>query len=415
MGVRQRLYPTEDQQATLLEFCAHERFLINLSIEQFNFAARYRPRGGRSNWPTAKTRGRELTELRSELPWLAAGSLKAQQQALRIIDQAFRNWWSNPAHFRRPTFRSRHHTQGFRLVGAGQDYRIEKINRKWARIKVPKVATPIRFRLTVAWSRIADTRSCRITCDRSGRWHISFPGPQPEIERTPTGSIVGVDRGVANTVATSDGEVLHMPGLTAAEQRRWRKLEHELARRQKGSNRREHSRRQLARMRQRLNDRRSDWIEKATTDLVEKHDVIVLEQLHVRSMTKSARGTTATPGRNVAAKSGLNRAILAQRWGEFATRLEQKAETCGVVVTYFPARHTSTTCRHCGHIAASNRESQAVFRCVSCGYSANADTNAAETIRDRWVTTNRRGTRGDRTQRPRVAGSVKRQPPQLVT
>jgi putative transposase len=418
VGVRQRLSPTPEQAVLLGDFCAHERFLYNLAVEQFEFCLRHR-RGGRQMWPSAKTRSAELTELRGELPWLAAGSVKVQQQALRIVDRAFRNWWSNPGHFRRPTYRSRYDWWGMSLVGAGTDYTVRKINRRWAGVRIPKCPTPIRFRLTVNWDRITDTRSCRITRDPAGRWFISFPEPQPAFDRVNTGATVGIDRGVANTLATSDGALAHMPGLTPKETERWRRLERRLARQQRGSRRRESTRRDLATLRQRLNDRRSDWVEQTTTRLVRDHDLIVIERLNVSGMTRTAAGTVERPGTNVRQKSGLNRAILAQRWGEFATRLHQKADATSadarVGIITVPAHHTSQQCRRCSHTSAENRKSQAVFACIACGHTGRADVEAAINIRQRGTSHNlaRLTARGHRVagrgDLPAV-GSTKRQP-----
>jgi putative transposase len=425
MGTRQRLYPTPEQSALLDEFCAHERFLYNLAVEQYEFARTYRGRrsGGRQSWPNAKTRSAELTELRKELPWLALGSLKVQQQALRIVDRAYKNWRANPTHFRRPTFRSRGGWQGITLVGAGTDYDIRRINRRWCEIRVPKCATRIRFRLSVTWSQIADTRSCRITRDPAGRWFVSFPGPQPAFERQTTGSVVGIDRGIANTIATSNADMGHMPGLSAKEAERWLRLERRLTRQHKGSNRRNQTRLQLARMRQRLNDRLTDWIEQTTTALVREHDVIVLEKLRVTNMTRSARGTITEPGRNVSQKTGLNRAITAQRWAEFADRLNDKAnatpEHARCTVLTVAANHTSQRCRICDHTTPDNRKSQAVFECQSCGHTGHADTEAAINIRERGMghwpeRSTARGHRVAGRRDPGTPESTKRQPPPKV-
>jgi transposase len=94
-------------------------------------------------------------------------------------------------------------------------------------------------------------------------------------------------------------------------------------------------------------------------------------------MTRSAKGTVERPGRNVRQKAGLNRAILASGWGMFAARLEHKA--AGRLEKLAPA-FTSWRCSECGTVARKARERQAVFRCRSCGYSANADLNAAQNI-----------------------------------
>src|SRR5262249_14255781 len=104
---------------------------------------------------------------------------------------------------------------------------------------------------------------------------------------------------------------------------------------------------------------------------------IGVEDLDVRAMTRSARGSLQQPGRNVAQKAGLNRGILASGWGGLVQRLEQKASGRVIRVR---AAYTSQTCHASGHIAAESRESQALFRCVACGHTGNADVNAAKNI-----------------------------------
>jgi len=106
-------------------------------------------------------------------------------------------------------------------------------------------------------------------------------------------------------------------------------------------------------------------------------DLIRVEDLDIRGMTRSARGTLEQPGRGVRQKAGLNRGILANAWGGLVARLEHKAP--GRVEKIHPA-YTSQTCSVCGHCTPDNRESQAVFRCGACGHQANADVNAARTI-----------------------------------
>jgi transposase len=94
-------------------------------------------------------------------------------------------------------------------------------------------------------------------------------------------------------------------------------------------------------------------------------------------MTRSARGTAGNPGRNVAAKAGLNRGILRSGWGLLVRRLQDKAP--GRVEKIKP-QYTSQRCSACGHVDADSRESQARFACTACGFADNADVNAARNI-----------------------------------
>jgi IS605 OrfB family transposase len=358
------MYPTDAQADVMRMHCDHARFVWNLALEQCGHARRFGTYADQKAWD------RQLAEARRWSDWLAGGSSSVQQAALRDLRQAFRNWWGNPAHFRAPSWRSvRKGFQGFVV----RDLTWRRINRHWGEVQVPK-AGRVRFR----WSRRPqDAKSARVTLDRSGRWHVSFVAPQPEIVREPTGAVVALDLGVAATVTTSDGDHLHAP---TPDWRALARLQRRMARQQKGSNRRERTRQRIARARARDTDRRRDWTEKATTALVAAHDMIVVEDLKVAQMSRSARGTADAPGRNVRAKAGLNRSIRAQAWGEFRARLETKAATCGVQVVAVNPAHTSQRCHECGHTSPGNRESQAVFQCQGCGHTANADVNAAANI-----------------------------------
>jgi putative transposase len=348
---------------------------------------------------------RSLTEARKHT-WLGGGSSAVQQQALRDLDRAFQNWWKNPGHFSRPTWRKAVVNGGFYI----RDLSVRRINRRWGEVWV-------RFRISRQWADICACPSARVTLDRAGRWHVSFTTPQPAFERTPTGAVVGLDMGIAATVTTSDGEHLKMPELLSpGESQRKRRLQRRLARQRKGSARRARTRAQIARLSAREADQRKDWIEKATTALVRDCDVLCVEDLPVRNMVRSAKGTVTAPGKNVRQKAGLNRSISSRAWALFRKRLTDKAAAATdpdgsprpVAMVAVPPAYTSQRCSECGHTAKENRESQAVFLCRSCGCSANADVNAAINIRAAGLAVAGRGGT------PGVAGPVKRQPPCLV-
>jgi len=218
---------------------AHARFVFNLGLEQ------------RKMWHTFKrdtfrvgyvTQARELAEARKEFPWLAEGSSVVQQGALRDLDRAYKNWWSNPAHFGAPSYRSRDRNQGFIV----RDLAVHRLNRKWASVTVPK-AGAVKFRLTRAWAEITAATSARVTLSPSGQWHVSLTTPPAFFERTTTGAVVGIDRGVAQTISTSDGTHASIPSLAGGEQGRFLALERGLARQVKGSARREATKRKLNR------------------------------------------------------------------------------------------------------------------------------------------------------------------------
>ena len=130
-----------------------------------------------------------------------------------------------------------------------------------------------------------------------------------------------------------------------------------------------------------LNNIRRDILHKATTEIAKSHSCIAVEDLKLKNMSASAKGTAETPGVNVRAKSGLNRELLLRALVEAGRMLEYKLRLMGGLLIKVPPQYTSQTCPVCGHVSRSNRISQALFVCERCGHCANADLNAAENIR----------------------------------
>ncbi len=367
---RYRLLLTPAQEAVLRDHCGYARYVWNLAVEQHSH---WHP--GRKSAPGYLEQCRQLTQARAEHPWLAAGSQTVQQQALRDFAQAMAAFFDqgNPAG--RPSWRKAGRDEGFRITGRrGRQWDVRRVSRKVGQVWVPKAGW-VRFR----WSRAVPpgVKSYRVTMDRAGRWHVAFAAVPEPVPAPGNGQVVGIDRGVVVSAALSTGELLRCPGLTARERKRLRRLQRRLARAARGSNRRGRVRHAIARLRARETDRRKDWLEKASSDLARRFDVIRVENLQIGNMTRSARGTRENPGRNVRQKAGLNRGILRSGWGLLVRRLEQKAP--GRVEKIKP-HYTSQRCSACGQVDRDSRESQAVFRCTACGFAGHADVNAARNI-----------------------------------
>jgi putative transposase len=316
-------------------------------------------------------RCRQLTEARADNPWLADGSVIVQQQAIRDHNQAMK-WFFAGTH-RQPSWRKAGRDEGFRIVAMGpRDVR--RLNRHWAEVKIPKAGW-VRFR----WSRPVpqNVKSYRVTRDQIGRWHVAFAHLPEPVSGPGKGEVVGVDRGVVVSAALSTGELLQCPGLSPREAARRRTLERKLAKATRGSGRRIQVKTTVAQLKCREVARRRDWCEKVSTDLARRFDIIRVEDLGIRNMIRSARGTVDAPGRNVTQKTGLNRSIQRSGWGLLVRRLQDKAPGR---VEKVPPAFTSLRCSACGHVAQESRKSQALYLCVACGYACNADVNAARNI-----------------------------------
>lgn len=380
MANRYRLYPTEEQAVFMRErHCADARFVWNLAVEQFGYRE-HRQRGttGRSA-PGPAARQKQLAEARQEFGWLAAGSSAVQQQALRDFDRAAQACFDGNAG--EPTWRKRGKSEGFCV----RDTKVVVYNQKWAQIAVPKLGW-VKFKLSRALPK-GKLGMARITRDGAGRWHVSFPAPQPAVtDSGRAGRAIGIDRGVATTIATSDGQMFRAPRMGKREQAQLARLEREKARRRKGSARRKVVVARIAALHQTVADRRRDWVEKITTRVAANYDLVAVEALPIRNMVRrpKPKPDPDNPGRylpnGAAAKAGLNKGIYANCWGLFAQRLGQKMKACGTTLVEVPARHSSQECRKCGHTAKENRQSQTVFLCLACGHGDHADHNAAEIV-----------------------------------
>jgi transposase len=356
-----RLYPTETQEIVLIEHCNHARYVYNMGLEQRNM---YRKEFGPT--PNYNAQCAQLTEVRKD-SWLKEGSAIIQQQALRDLKQTFSNWQKGT--HGHPTFRKAGHNEGFRIVGS-EAKQVERLSRKRARVNIPKIGW-----VDWRWTRNpGEAKSYRVTLDRAGRWWISFAVIPKPIPAPGNGKIVGVDRGITQSFTMSTGEMVKIPGLNQKEQKKSLQLKRKLSKQIKGSNHYKQTQLIINRLEHRRINRCKDCGEKLTTRLARSFDLIRIEDLKIGNMTKSAKGTLANPGTGVRAKSGLTREILSNGWGRSGRRLEDKAS--GRTEKINPV-NTSRRCSECKYTSVKNRKSQAVFSCIKCGYTDNADVNAS--------------------------------------
>ena len=195
------------------------------------------------------------------------------------------------------------------------------------------------------------------------------------------GAAISIDLGVSFPMATSDGEILQKNTVLDAIDSRYRKLQKKFSRQKnKQSVRRKRTKAQLADLKRKQTRCRKAYIHKATTELTKRYSYIAIEDLKVQNMTKSAKGDAEEHGKNVKAKSGLNRVVLNVAPYEMRSQLVYKAGWYGSHIEDVHPKNTSLTCPECGAIDKKNRKSQSVFECVECGHTNNADINAARNI-----------------------------------
>lgn len=356
-GFRYRLYPTPEQADDMAQTAGAVRFVYNLALEQ-----------RRDFWRQAKAAGvnfnyvsqnREVTELRRECEWLAAIHSTPLTNALIQLDAAYSGFFRGSGF---PAFRSARSFCAFKHKGI--EVRFVRVNAKWALIRVPKIGM-VKMRVTREWrGRILSATFSR---DALG-WHVSLGC---EIEHdAPINDLpsVGIDRGVANTIALSTGELLSTP-CTAALERRKKRAQRILARRLRGSVRYRKQRARLSRITAKIARVRADWRHNVTTDIANRFGLVGIEALNTKGMLRANRG--------------LARSISEQGWGAFETALGYKLEERGGTLVKINPAYTSQECSGCGTIDKASRESQSRFACRHCGFTAHADTNAAINIHRR--------------------------------
>jgi putative transposase len=382
MGRRYRLYPTPGQAERLTGWGHTCRTVWNVALAQRQFI--HAQRGTRLR---AAGQCRHLTEARAELDWLASLPAQSAQQVLAHLDRAYDNWWRPDHPAGPPRFKKRRNELS--VPFPGQAVAVRKLNNRWAEVRLPKLGW-VRFRLSRPLGGVV--RNVTVSRGPLG-WHVAF-GVATDARPVPQNGLpgCGVDFGVACSayVSTDSAPRLMPPTLTEGEQRRLRGLEHRLARqfrwarrynRGRYSGRMRRTIAEIARLRARQARRRADFTHKLTADLAKHHGWVGIEDLRVKGMTASARGTIEQPGRNVRAKAGLNRAVLDNSPGERRRQLIYKTPLFGSKLLLVPPQATSQTCAACKHRDPASRPGCGrVFACTICGHQAHADANAARNI-----------------------------------
>ena len=306
-----------------------------------------------------------LTEWRnsSEMAWLADAPVHPLQQTLKDLERAYSNFFAKRADF--PRFKKKGQHDSFRYPDPKQ-IKLEQHN---SRILLPKLG----------WLRYRNSRDVlgtvkNVTVSRScDKWFVSIQ-TEREVDRPlPRGTAVGIDMGITRFATLSDGTFYAPLSSFNHHETALRKAQQAMSRKTKFSNNWKKAKARIQRIHSRIGNARRDYLHKTSTAISQNHAMVCIEDLQVRNMSQSAAGTADAPGKNVRAKSGLNKSILDQGWGEFRRQLDYKLVWNGGWLVVVPPQNTSRTCPCCGHVSADNRQTQARFVCVECGFEENAD------------------------------------------
>ena len=362
-----QLRPSGDQQRQMRRFAGSCRFVFNkaLALQKERYEQGEK-KLGYAGLCKLLTWWRNSTET----AWLSDAPIHPLQQTLKNLERAYSNFFSKRTDF--PRFKKKGHSDSFRYPDPKQ---IE-LDQPNSRIFLPKLG----------WLRYRNSRDVlgtvkNITVSQScGKWFVSIQTEREVAQPIPNGGEVGIDMGLARFATLSNGTFYAPLNSFKRHQDRLRKAQQSMSRKRKFSSNWKKEKSRIQKIHARIGNARRDYLHKATTTISQNHAIVCIEDLQVRNMSKSAAGTTEQPGRNVRAKSGLNQSILDQGWFEFRRQLDYKLQWNGGHLVAVPPQNTSLTCPCCGHVSADNRQTQAQFLCVACGFEDNADVVGAINI-----------------------------------
>lgn len=365
------LMPNGEQRCNMRRFAGSCRFVFNkaLALQKENHEAG-------NKFIAYVAMAKLLTGWRNgvDTPWLKDAPCHPLQHALKDLEKAYKNFFAKRTDF--PRFKRKGSGDSFRYPDPKQ-IKLDQVN---SRLFLPKLG----------WLRYRNSRDVlgelrNVTVSQSGgKWFVSIQTQREMADPVhPSSSIVGIDVGIARFATLSDGSFIEPLNTFRKHQQRLARVQRVMSRKQKFSNNWKKAKAEVQKIHTRITNVRRDFLHKATTTISQNHAIVCVEDLQVRNMSKSAAGSSDSPGRNVRAKSGLNKSILDQGWFEFRRQLEYKQAWLGGEVLAVPPRNTSRTCPACGYVSAENRQTQARFACVECGYENNADLVGAINILER--------------------------------
>ena len=365
------LRPDGQQQRDMRRFAGSCRFVFNkaLALQKANHEAGHKFIG-------YVAMAKRLTAWRNstETAWLAQAPVHPLQHALKDLERAYKNFFAGRADF--PRFKKKGMGDSFRYPDARQ-FKIDEAN-SW--IYLPKLG----------WVRYRNSRNMLGTAKNitvsstGGKWLVSIQTEREIEQPLPTSTTaIGIDVGIARFATMSDGNFIAPLNSFKKHQQRLAKYQRRMSRKVKFSSNWKKAKARVQKVHSNIANARKDYLHKTSTTISQNHALVCIEDLQVRNMSKSSKGNSEQHGKMVKQKSGLNRSILDQGWGEFRRQLEYKVSWNGGMLLAVPPHNTSRTCPCCGHIAKENRITQAVFLCVDCGYENNADVVGAINVLER--------------------------------
>ena len=310
-----------------------------------------------------------LAQWKAEKPFLRDITAHALQQVLKNLEAAFKAFFKKNAKY--PKFKKKGFSDSFRLPDSFA------VDQDKSRMRLCKIGW-VRYRNS---QKILGKVKNITVSYKCGKWFAAV-NTEREVEQPvhPATSMVGVDVGVARLATLSNGLIFEAKNSFKQQMRKLARYQRALSRKALRSNNWKKQKDKISRLTHKIANIRKDYLHKTTSSISKNHAFVVVEDLKVSNMSKSAKGTEENPGRNVRAKSALNRSILDQGWYEFRRQLQYKLGWLGGQLLAINPMHTSQTCPTCNHVAKENRLVQDRFKCVSCGHADHADLVGAKNI-----------------------------------
>ncbi|KAB2839008.1 MAG: IS200/IS605 family element transposase accessory protein TnpB [Burkholderiales bacterium] len=359
------LKPNGQQLRDMRRFSGSCRFVFNkaLALQKTNHEA-----GNKFIGYVAMAKLLTAWRNSTDTAWLSLAPVHPLQHALKDLERAYKNFFAKRADF--PRFKKKGMGDSFRYPDAKQ-FKIDAGN---SRVFLPKLGW-IRYRNS---QNMLGTAKNITVSSNGGKWFVSIQTEREIEQPLPTSTTaIGIDVGIARFATMSDGRFIAPLNSFKKHQQRLAKYQRRMSRKVKFSSNWKKAKARVQKIHSDIANARKDYLHKASTTISQNHALVCIEDLQVRNMSKSSKGNSEQHGKMVKQKSGLNRSILDQGWGEFRRQLEYKVSWNGGILLAVPPHNTSRTCPCCGHIAKENRITQAVFLCVDCGYENNADVVGA--------------------------------------
>jgi len=308
----------------------------------------------------------QLPDLKKDFDWIRDVPSQTLQASIERLDRSYQNFFRS---FKKgggyPKFASK---KAFKSIL----FKSVSVNGNFA--SIPKIGSVRMFKDSEIKGH---PKTAQIIKEPTG-FFICIQCDQVPVKFVSENQAIGIDMGIAHFCIDSNGQFVANLKHFKKYERRLGMANRSLARKKKGSNSWTRQAKKLSRLHHTIANVRKDFLHKESTRIAKQNSIVYMEDLKIKNMSRSAKGSAEEHGKNVAAKSGLNRSILDCGWGAFGTMLEYKTN----VIKINP-KHTSQICSCCGYKDASSRLSQSKFVCTSCAFASNADVNAAKNILSR--------------------------------